>query len=145
MSCSFRTNESKTLNWYDFVMQYVIITFRQVIFSDTSTSGLNLNWQFVHHYMLSWQFLVLFFKVLLRKVLARCKLVLWYRFRQNENVTAVWDFFFAPSWIYLSKFCTVFQQKALHQIKFILWFFGLETCKQDSYLQKANLFIQKIP
>ena len=26
-------------NWYDFVMQYVIITFRQVIFSDTSTSG----------------------------------------------------------------------------------------------------------
>ena len=27
------------LNWYDFVMQYVMITFRQVIFSDASTSG----------------------------------------------------------------------------------------------------------
>ena len=39
MSCSFKTNESKILNWYDFVMQYVIITFQQVIFSDTSTSG----------------------------------------------------------------------------------------------------------
>ena len=26
-------------NWYDFVLQYVIITFRQVIFSDASTSG----------------------------------------------------------------------------------------------------------
>ena len=27
------------LNWYDFVMPYVIITFRRVIFSDASTSG----------------------------------------------------------------------------------------------------------
>ena len=35
----FRTNESKILNWYDFVMPYVIITFRRVIFSDASTSG----------------------------------------------------------------------------------------------------------
>ena len=40
VSCSFRTNESKILNWYDFVMPYVIITFRRVIFSDhASTSG----------------------------------------------------------------------------------------------------------
>ena len=39
MSCSLRTNESKILNWYDFVLQYVIITFRQVIFSDASTYG----------------------------------------------------------------------------------------------------------
>ena len=39
MSCSFRTKESNILNWYDFVTQYVIITFRQVIFSDASTSG----------------------------------------------------------------------------------------------------------
>ena len=38
MSCGFRTNESKILYWYDFVMQCVIITFRQVIFSDASTS-----------------------------------------------------------------------------------------------------------
>ena len=27
------------LNWFDFVMQYVIITFRREIFSDASTSG----------------------------------------------------------------------------------------------------------
>ena len=39
MSCSFRTNELNILNWYDFVMPYVIITFRRVIFSDASTSG----------------------------------------------------------------------------------------------------------
>ena len=39
MSCSFRTIESKILNWYDFVMPHVIITFRRVIFSDASTSG----------------------------------------------------------------------------------------------------------
>ena len=39
MSFSFRTNESNIRNWYDFVMPYVIITFRRVIFSDASTSG----------------------------------------------------------------------------------------------------------
>ena len=39
VSCSLRTNGSKNLNLYDFVMKYVIITFRQVIFSDASTSG----------------------------------------------------------------------------------------------------------
>ena len=39
MPCSFRTNELKILNLYDFVMPYVIITFRRVIFSDASTSG----------------------------------------------------------------------------------------------------------
>ena len=39
MSCSVRSNESKNLNWYDIVMQHVIITIRQVIFSDASTSG----------------------------------------------------------------------------------------------------------
>ena len=40
MPHSFRTNQSKkNFNWYDFDMQYVIITLRQVIFSDASTSG----------------------------------------------------------------------------------------------------------
>ena len=37
--CSFKTNQSKILNYYDFDMQYVIISFRLVIFSDASTSG----------------------------------------------------------------------------------------------------------
>ena len=35
--------------------------------------------------MLSWQLLLLFLKVLMQKVLKRCKIVLWYRLRQNEN------------------------------------------------------------
>ena len=39
VSYSYKTNQANNLNWYDFVMQYVIITFRQVIFSDASTSG----------------------------------------------------------------------------------------------------------
>ena len=39
MSCSLRSNQSEKLHWYYFVMQYVIITFRQVIFIDASTSG----------------------------------------------------------------------------------------------------------
>ena len=39
MSCSLRSNQSKKLHWYYFVIQYVMITFRQVIFIDASTSG----------------------------------------------------------------------------------------------------------
>ena len=39
MSCSMRINQSKKLHWFYFVMQYLIITFRQVIFIDASSSG----------------------------------------------------------------------------------------------------------
>ena len=39
MSCTLRNNQSKKLHWYYCVMQYVFITFRQVIFIDASTSG----------------------------------------------------------------------------------------------------------
>ena len=39
MSCSFRSNQSKKLHWYHSIMQYVITTFRQVIFIDASTSS----------------------------------------------------------------------------------------------------------
>ena len=53
-------------------------------------------------------------------------------------------FYCAPSQIYRNKFCKAFQQKALHQIKLGVWFFGLETCKDDSYQQKENLLIKKI-
>ena len=38
-----------------------------------------------------------------------------------------------------------FQQNVLNQLKFILWFFGLESCKDDSYMQIQNLFIKEIP
>ena len=85
MSCSVRTNESKILNWYDFVMPYVIITFRRVIFSDASTSGFKSELILRSLLQLSWQFSMLFFKVLMWNVFTRCKIVLWYRFRQNEN------------------------------------------------------------
>ena len=39
LPCSFQTNQSKIINWHDFDMQYELINFRQVIFSDASTSG----------------------------------------------------------------------------------------------------------
>ena len=61
------------------------------------------------------------------------------------QITEVLLFCFSSSKIYLNKFCKAYQQKVLHQIKFILWFFGLKTCKDDSDLQKENLFIKKIP
>ena len=146
MSCSVRTNESKFFNWYDFVMPYVIITFRRVIFSDASTSGFKSELILRSLLQLSWQFSMLFFKVLMWNVFTRCKIVLWYRFRQKWElkITEVWIYCFAPSEIYLYKFCKAFQQKSFHQIMFILWFFGMKTCKDDSYLQKENLFIKKI-
>ena len=84
MSCSFRTNESKFLNSCDFVLQYVIITFRQVIFSDASTSGFKSELiirSLLHAFV---AILILFLKVLMRKVLTRFKIVLWYGFRQKE-------------------------------------------------------------
>ena len=46
---------------------------------------LNLNWYFVHDCMLLWQFLMVFLKALMWKVLTTYKIVIWYRFRQNEN------------------------------------------------------------
>ena len=46
---------------------------------------LNLNWHFVHDCMLSWHFKIFFLNVLMRKVLTRCKIVIWYRFRQNKK------------------------------------------------------------
>ena len=67
-------------------MQYVNITFRQVIFSDTSTSGFKseLIIRSLLHALVA-IFFMFFLKVLMRKVLKRCKIVLCYRFRQNEN------------------------------------------------------------
>ena len=82
-------------------MQYVIITFRQVIFSDASTSG----FKSVHYCLIALvSSLMLFLKVLMRKVLTRCKTVFCYRFWQNENGKLLrCDLFcFAPSLIYLS-------------------------------------------
>ena len=62
-------------------MQYVIITFLQVIFSNASTSGFKSELiirSLLHAF-------VAILKVLMRKVLARCKIVLLYRFSQNNN------------------------------------------------------------
>ena len=55
----------------------------------------------------------------------------------ERKITEVLRFWFAPSEININKFCKAFQKNAFHQIKFILWFFGLKTCKYDSYLQKV--------
>ena len=130
-------------------MQYVITTFWQVIFSDSSTSSFKF-WTY-NSFMIACfrgNFNV-FLKIFDVQTLERCKIVLGYRFRQNENVKLLWyDFFcFAPSKNYLNKFCKAFQQNVLHQVKFILWFFELKTvtCKDDGYLQKENLFIKEIP
>ena len=126
-------------------MQYVIITLQRVIFSDTSTSDFTSELRirsWLHAFV---AFLMLLLKVLMWKVLTRCKIVLRYRFRQNENVKILrCDFFcFAPSKIYLTKFCQALQQKVLYQIKLILWFSGLKTFKDDRYPQKANLSSRK--
>ena len=34
--------------------------------------------------------------------------------------------------------------EAVHQINLILWFYGFKTCKDNSYVNKLNLFITKI-
>ena len=86
MSYNYRTNQSKILNWYEYVMQYEIITLRQVIFSDAATSGLKSELKirlWLHAFV---AILMLFLKFLMQKVLIKCKIVLQYRFRQNENV-----------------------------------------------------------
>ena len=71
--------------------------------------------------MLSWQFWQLFLKVLMRQVLTRCKIVLWYRFRQNENGKLLkWDFF------------------ALLPLKFI--FTSYVKCFSKTYCSKSSLF-----
>ena len=120
-------------------MQYVIITFRQVIFSDASTSDFKSELivrSLLHAFV---EILMFFFEVLMRKVLTRCKIVLWYRFRQNENGKFLRCDFFAllPLKLILTSYVTRFnKKKTLNQIKFNLWFFGLETCKDDSYQQK---------
>ena len=147
MSYSFRTNESKKLNLYDFVMPYLIITFRRVIFSDTSTSS------FKSELMIRslWHALVaiwmLFLKVLMRKVLTRYKIVLWYRFRRKWEwrINEVRLFCFAPSWIYGNKFCKAFKQKALHQTNLFCDFSDLKhvrtiaTCKMKTFLSRKFL------
>ena len=77
---------NKKISCYDFVMPYVIITFRRVIFSDVSTSGFKS--ELIIRSLLR-AFVAIFnasLKIfLMRKVLTRCKMVRWYRFRQNEN------------------------------------------------------------
>ena len=85
MSCSFRTNESKILNWIDFVMPYEIITFGRVIFSDASTSGFKseLIIRSLSHAVVA--IFNVFLKSFDAESLDEIKIVLWYRFRQNEN------------------------------------------------------------
>ena len=63
-------------------------------------------------------------EVLMRKVLTRCKIVLWYRFRQNENVKLLrCDFFALPSQTFsLTSFVKRFSKKfASNQVYFVIF------------------------
>ena len=128
-------------------MQYVIITFRQVIFMDASTSGFKSKLiirSLLHTFVAIVNAFLKNFDANSLDKMYNSVLVLIHA-KWERKITHVWLFCFAPSKIYLNNFCKMCQQKAFHPIKFILWFFGLKTCKDDCYLQKINLFIKKIP
>ena len=117
-SCCYRTSQSKILNWYDFVMKHVIITFRQVhvLFSDSSTSGLK-SALIIRSWLPAFvAILMLFLKFLMRKVFNSALIVLkvpWYRFRKNENVKLLRCYFFAllPQKFILTGFVKRFSEK----------------------------------
>ena len=113
MSYSYRISQSKISNWYDFVMQQVTITFRQVLFSDASTSGFK-SALIIRSWLPAFVAILMFFlKFLMRKVLTRCKLVPWYRIRQKENVKLLRCDFFAllPQKFILTSFVKRFSEK----------------------------------
>ena len=93
---------------------------------------------------------MLFLKVLMQKVLTRCKIVLWYRFRQNED--GKWlrcDFFgYAPSIIYRNKLCKVFSKKLCIKSSLVCDFLDwkhvrmIATCKKKTF--SSRKFIKTI-
>ena len=126
-------------------MQNVVINFRQVIFSNASSSGLKseliIRW-WLHAFVVIFNAVA---KSFMRKVLTKYKLCFGTdsgKMRTGNHWGV--NFWFAPFKIYLITFCKAFRQKSVHQIKWILWFFGLKTCKDDSYMQKENLFIKNV-
>ena len=97
--------------------------------------------------MLSWQFSMLFFKVLMRKVLTRCKIVIWYRFRQNENGKLLRCEFFAllPLKSILTSFVKRFSKtlciKSCLFCDFSDWkhVSTIESCKKKTFLSRKFL------
>ena len=129
-------------------MQYVIITFRQVIFSDASTSGLKseliINSFMIACFRGNFQCCSKTFYAESFDKIKNCALV-QIQAKWGREITEVWLFWSGPFRIYLNTFCKTFRLKPVHQIKWILWLFGLKTCKDDSYMQKENLFIENVP
>ena len=114
-----------------FFMQYVIITFRQVIFIDASTSGFKseLIIRSLWHAFVAF-FKMLFLKLLMQTVLTRCKIMFWYCFMQNASGKLLMCDCFAllPLKIILTSFVKGVSKKfALNQVNFVI--FRIENMK----------------
>ena len=147
MSYIYRTNQSKILNLYDFVMQHVIITFRQVLFSNASTSGFKSALIIRSWLPASVAILMLFLKFLIRKVLTRCKIVPWYRYRRNENVKLLrCDFFvLLPQKFILTSFVKRFSENFWIKSRLFCDFSdwkhvrALATCKKKTFSSRNSV------
>ena len=88
-----------------------------------------------------------FLKVLIRKVLTRCKIVLWYRFRQNENgILLKCDVFAShPLKFYLTSFVKRSSKKLCIKSSLFCDFPGwkhggmIVTCKKKTFLSRKFL------
>ena len=97
--------------------------------------------------MLSLQVLMLFVKVLMRNVLTTCKIVFWYRFRQNENGKLLMCDFFAllPLTFILTSFVKRFSKTLCIKSSLFCDFSGwkhvrtLATCKKKTFHQENSL------
>ena len=87
---------------------------------------------------------MLFLKVLMRKVLTRCKIVLWYRFRQNENGELLKCDLFAllPLTFILTGFVKIFSKKLCIKSSLFCDFSDskhvrtIATCKKKTFCNK---------
>ena len=147
VSCSFRTNQSKKFKLVWFCYAVCNHHFWQVIFSDASTSGFKSELLILNDCMLSWQVFMLFLKVLMRKVLTGCKIVLWYKFRQIENGKLLrWDFFsLLPLKIILTSFVKCFRKTLCMKSSLFCDFSDwkhvrtIATCKKKTFSSKTVL------
>ena len=60
-------------------------------------------------------------------------------------MTEVRIFALPPLKFMLTSFVKRFSKKLCIKLNLFCDFFGLKTCKDDSYMQNENLFIKKIP
>ena len=147
MSYSYRTNQSKIFKsvyfCYAICNHHFMVSNIQWCTNFRFKSELIIR-SWLHNFV---AILMLFLKVLMQKVLVRCKIVLRYRLRQNENVKLLrCDFFvLLPRNCILTSFVKRFSKTFC--IKLILFcdfpdwkhVTTIATCK------KKNLFIKKMP